>query len=175
MRVWDKEFVPYISKEKLHNRVQEMGKQLTADYEGEKPVFISILNGAFMFTSDLLKETKLECEVTFAKMSSYEGTESTGTVRTLIGVDNNIKGKHVIIVEDIVDTGRTMKKMIEDIEALEPASIKVVTLLSKPDARVVEVPVDYVGFEIDNLFVVGYGLDYDELGRNIDEILIVKE
>ncbi|MEH0154541.1 hypoxanthine phosphoribosyltransferase [Limibacter armeniacum] len=174
MKIWNKEFVPFISKEEIAKRVKELGEQITDVYKGEELVIIGVLNGSFMFTSDLAKEIAMPAEVQFVRYASYEATESTGVVRELIGFTDNVKGKHVLIVEDIVDSGRTMKKLLEEVNQFEPASVKVVSLLFKPEALKVDVQVDYVGFEIDPRFVVGYGLDYDGLGRNIEEILVLK-
>ncbi|MBB3697743.1 MULTISPECIES: hypoxanthine phosphoribosyltransferase [Flammeovirga] len=175
-KVLDKEFVPFISREQIAERIQTLGEELTAEYKEKEVLFVSVLNGAFMFTSDLVKEIKTPLEISFVKYASYEGTSSTGKVKQLIGFNaDQVKGKHIVIVEDIVDTGRTMQALIQDLEGMEPASVKVVALLFKPEALKIPITVNYVGFEIDPRFVVGYGLDYDGFGRNIPEILVLKD
>lgn len=174
-KVLDKEFVPFIGKEKIAKRNQELGEQITKDYEGKDVLMVSVLNGSFMFTSDLVKEINLPIDLSFVKYASYEGTESTGKVKQLIGFNKDaVNGKHIIIVEDIVDTGRTMQALIQDLEDMNPASVKIVSLLFKPEALKIPMTIDYVGFDIDPRFVVGYGLDYDGFGRNIPEILVLK-
>lgn len=175
-KVLDKEFVPFIGKEEIAKRNRELGEQITKDYEGKDVLMISVLNGSFMFTSDLAKEIELPIDLSFVKYASYEGTESTGKVKQLIGFNEaDVRGKHIIIVEDIVDTGRTMQALLKDLEVMEPASVKVVSLLFKPEALKIPLEIDYVGFEIDPRFVVGYGLDYNHFGRNIPEILVLKD
>ncbi|GAA4828030.1 hypoxanthine phosphoribosyltransferase [Algivirga pacifica] len=175
MKVWDKEFVPFISKEEIAGRVQALGQKITEDFKDKEVVVVGVLNGSFMFTSDLCKEIDLPVEIQFVRYASYQATESTGKVKELIGFTNNVTDKHVLIVEDIVDTGYTMNQMIEDLKQFNPASVTVVSLLFKPEAVKVEVPVHYVGFEIEPRFVVGYGLDYDGRGRNIPDIWVLKQ
>ncbi|MEM1327522.1 MAG: hypoxanthine phosphoribosyltransferase [Bacteroidota bacterium] len=167
MQIGDLSFRPFIEEKKLQQRVAELGQQIGKDYEGKRPIFLCILNGSFIFTADLVRSANIECEIAFMKLSSYEGTASTGHVKTIFGLQIPIENRHVIIVEDIVDTGRTMKKLLEDLNAMNPASLKITTLLLKPDAlQYTDLDLDYVGFEIEDRFVVGYGLDYDGLGRN---------
>lgn len=175
IQLWDKEFVPFISREQLEQRVRALGQQITEEFQGQQLMLVGVLNGSFMFTSDLAKAIDLSAEVSFVKYASYEATQSTGNVKQLIGFNEHIKDKHVLIIEDIIDTGRTMKKLIEDIKQHAPASVHVATLLYKPAALIEKgIPIHYVGFEIDPRFVVGYGLDYDGLGRNIPEIYVLK-
>ncbi len=171
----DKSFEIFISKEDIQNRIQELGKELNADFSEKEVVFIAILNGAFMFASDLVKHVRFSNEITFVKVSSYVGTNSTGRVDELIGLSTNLSGKHVIIIEDIVDTGITMDKVITLLEGEEPLSVKIASLLFKPDAFKGKHLPDYTGFEIPNKFVVGFGLDYNEKGRNLDAIYQLKK
>lgn len=166
----DKQFEIEIPEAKLLEVVKDLGSKLNADYEGKRPLFIAVLNGSFMFASDLLKEITIRCEISFTKMSSYQGTDSTGEVNELIGISADLKGRHVVILEDIVDTGNTLQKLHRIFKDKSVASVKVVSLLFKPDAYKHDLPVDYVGLEIANDFIVGYGLDYDELGRNLRDI-----
>lgn len=171
IKIHDLWFKPFLSQEAIANRIADLGKQIEKDHASKRPIFICILNGSFMFTADLVRAANIECEIAFMKVSSYEGTSSTGLVKTIYGIDVPLENRHIIIVEDIVDTGRTMKKLLDDLNALQPASISIATLLLKPDAlEYSDLQLDYVGFEIENKFVVGYGLDYDELGRNWKEI-----
>ncbi|QDH77987.1 hypoxanthine phosphoribosyltransferase [Echinicola soli] len=170
LKVKDKEFEPYLSEEQLDVRVKALGRALSEDYDGKHPLVLGILNGAFMFLSDLMKEMSVPLEVSFIKIASYEAMQSTGNVRELVGLKEEVGNRHIIIVEDIVDTGRSMEYLIELLKEKSPASISVVSLLLKPEALATDVEVDYVGFEIPNKFVVGYGLDYDGYGRNLREI-----
>jgi hypoxanthine phosphoribosyltransferase len=156
-------------------RIDVLANELQRDYSNKEVVFLSVLNGAFMFTSDLMKSLDINLEISFVKLSSYDGTKSSGVVRELIGLNNKIKDRHVVILEDIVDTGRTVDRLIELLKPKGAGSIEVCTLLFKQSAfEGKEVP-KYVGFEIPNKFVVGYGLDYDEAGRNIKELYQLKE
>jgi hypoxanthine phosphoribosyltransferase len=166
----DRSFERYISYEEIHEAVKKMAVQINADYKHKHPVFLSVLNGSFMFTAELLKEMDIVCEVSFIKLASYQGMQSTGNVRTLIGLDNDISNTDVIILEDIVDSGNTLDKLISEISALTPKSIKVASLLFKPDAYTKTHPIDYIGLEIPNDFIVGFGLDYNGLGRNLKSI-----
>lgn len=167
-------FQTFISSEQIEKRLNEMAADINKRYENQKPVFVSVLNGAFMFTSDLLKKITIPCEVSFVKVSSYEGTQSTGVVKQLVGLTENIEGRSVIILEDIVDTGFTMQDLLIQLTDKNPARITIATLLQKPDALEVPLKVDYIGFEIPNAFVVGYGLDLDGFGRNLPHIYQLK-
>tara|TARA_B100000809_G_C15087324_1_gene511934 strand:- start:887 stop:1423 length:537 start_codon:yes stop_codon:yes gene_type:complete len=173
--VKDKAFKPYISKEDLQTSVEKVAEQINADYKGTEPLFLGVLNGSFMFFSDLLKSVDLECKVSFVKLASYEGTSTTGKVNELIGLSESIEGRDVIIVEDIVDTGNTLVKLYDILSKGNPKSIKIATLLYKPEAYKKKHPIDYVGLEIPNAFVLGYGLDYDGLGRNLSSIYVLNE
>jgi hypoxanthine phosphoribosyltransferase len=168
--VHDKTFRPYISKELINARVESLGAEISRDYEGKRPLIIAILNGSFIFAADLFRALTIEAEISFIKLASYKGTSSTGHVVTAIGMEEKLSDRHVIILEDIVDTGKTLHSFLPEILQRGPASLKIATFLSKPDALEHDIRVDYIGFEIPNNFVVGYGLDYDGLGRNLPEL-----
>ncbi|PSL05714.1 hypoxanthine phosphoribosyltransferase [Cecembia rubra] len=170
----DKTFTLYLDKNTIEKRVKELGLQLSEDFKGKDPIIIGVLNGAFMFLSDLAKHIAIPAEFSFLKISSYQGQSSTGQVKQLVGLETEIKGRNVIIVEDIVDTGLSMAHLLQLIKEKEPSSIKIATLLHKPEALQYPVTIDYLGFEIPNKFVIGYGLDYDGFGRNIPEIYQLK-
>ncbi|WP_373521559.1 hypoxanthine phosphoribosyltransferase [Aquiflexum sp.] len=170
----DKEFIPYISAHALKKRIEEMGNEISNDFSGNPAVLIGVLNGAFMFLSDLTRNIKIPMEVTFIKVASYIGTESSGAVKSLMGLDLDLEGKSVILVEDIVDTGLSMKFLLELVKEKKPNKIAVASLLLKPDALVHDIKIDYVGFEIPNRFVVGYGMDYDGFGRNLPALYQLK-
>ncbi|MEO8172051.1 MAG: hypoxanthine phosphoribosyltransferase [Sediminibacterium sp.] len=175
IKVHDKTFVPYLPENLIIEKVKELAAELDKDYAGKKPLFIAILNGSFMFTSDLFKELTIEAEICFIKLASYKGTKSTGQVVTAIGLDTDINDRHIIILEDIIDTGKTMNEFLPQLRNQQPASLKVAVLLHKPDATVFPVDIDYCCFSIPNKFVLGYGLDYDGLGRNIRELYQLSE
>jgi hypoxanthine phosphoribosyltransferase len=170
VRLNDKSFRLYKSESEILTIVRTLAHQINDDYIGKRPLLVPVLNGAFLFAADLLKELKLDCEISFVKASSYKGTDSTGHLSTLIGLNQNIEGRHIIVVEDIVDSGLTLSKILPTLESQKPASVKVVSLLFKPQALKVPVKIDYVGLEIPNDFIVGYGLDYNGLGRNLRDI-----
>ena len=174
MQVHDKHFEPYISANKIAIRVAELAAQISTDYEGKKPLFIAVLNGSFMFAADLFRLLNIEAEISFIKLASYKGTSSTGNVVTAIGMEERIAGRHIVIIEDIIDTGKTLHSFLPEIQQRQAASVKIATFLSKPEALTHKVTADYVGFEIPNRFVLGYGLDYDGLGRNIPELYQLK-
>jgi hypoxanthine phosphoribosyltransferase len=175
IKLFNKEFVPFISEAELQKRIAEIGNQINVEYKDKKPLFIAILNGSFMFASDLFKHISLEAEICFIKLASYKGTQSTGHVITSIGLDSNITNRDIIIVEDIVDTGKTLHTFLPQILNQQPASLKIATLLHKPDATTHDVTIDYCCFSIPNKFVLGYGLDFDGFGRNSKEIYQLKE
>jgi hypoxanthine phosphoribosyltransferase len=167
----DKEFEILLEYDQIKKRTRFLGIQLNVDYENKTPVFIGVLNGSFMFLADLMKEVNIASETTFIKVASYNATGSTGNVKNLIGLDIDLKGRDVIVVEDIVDTGLTLNCILKTIEKQKPASVSICTLLFKPQAVKAEIPaLEYIGFEIPNEFVVGYGLDYKGLGRNLKDI-----
>ena len=175
IKVHDKYFVPWLSEEKIMQRVKEIAAQIDDDYNGKKPLFIGILNGAFMFASDLFKNVHIDAEISFIKLASYKGTKSTGQVITAIGLDTDLTGRNVIIVEDIIDTGKTLNEFLPQIRNQQPASLKIAVLLHKPEATVYPINIDYCCFSIPNKFVVGYGLDYNGLGRNIASLYQLKD
>lgn len=170
IKVHDKEFVPYITEKEILEKVKALAVQLNEEYKGKKPLFIAVLNGSFVFASDLFKELNIEAEICFIKLASYKGTKSTGHVITAIGLDTDVTGRDIIVLEDIVDTGKTMHAFLPQLMNQHPLSLKVATLLHKPSATVYPVNIDYCCFSIPNNFVLGYGLDYDGLGRNLREL-----
>ncbi|MCO6501238.1 MAG: hypoxanthine phosphoribosyltransferase [Vicingus serpentipes] len=169
----DKLFTPFIGEEKIQASIGEIAEKINKDYRGKSPFFIGVLNGSFMFLGDLLKSIKLECKVSFIKVASYEGTTSTGNVNELIGLVEDVEGEDIILVEDIVDTGNTLEKLHELLLNKKIKSIKVATLLYKSEVYSKKFPIDYIGIEIPNKFVVGYGLDYDGVGRNLNSIYVI--
>ncbi len=173
--VHGKTFVPYISAEEIQAKCFEIAVKINNDYKDEKPLFIAILNGSFLFAADMFRHINLEAEISFIKLVSYKGTTSTGNVVTAIGLDERVKDRHVIIIEDILDTGRTLYQFLPELYNQNPKSLKIATLLTKPTARLFDVQPDYLGFEIPDKFVLGYGLDFDGLGRNIPSIYQLQE
>ncbi|MFZ6000078.1 MAG: hypoxanthine phosphoribosyltransferase [Bacteroidota bacterium] len=170
MKLKDLTFKKHIVEAKIEKKVAELAEQINTDYKGKSPVFLPVLNGSFMFASDLLKQVDVSCRVSFVKVSSYVGTNSSGQLKTLIGHDESLFNQDVILVEDIVDNGLTISKILEELRGLGAKSVEVVSLLRKKPAREKNVEVKYVGFDLDDQFVVGYGLDYDGLGRNLRDI-----
>lgn len=170
MIVHNREFAPYISAKEIEEQIKKLAAQINNDYAGKKPLFIAILNGSFMFASDLFKEVSIEAEICFIKLASYKGTKSTGNVITSIGLDEPLTDRHVIIVEDIVDTGKTLHEFLPQLYNQQPATLRIAALLHKPEALVHPLQIDYLGFSVPNKFLLGYGLDFDGLGRNIPEI-----
>lgn len=170
IKVHDKEFVPYLTSAEIDKQIARVASEINRDYAGKKPLFIAILNGSFIFAADLFKQIIVEAEIAFIKLASYKGVKSTGKVITSIGLDTDIYGRDVIIIEDIVDTGKTLFQFLPQLEHQHPSSLKIASLLHKPDAMVHPIKIDYLGFTIPDKFVLGYGLDYDGLGRNIKEI-----
>jgi len=166
IRVHDKDFKSYISAEDIRKKVAELAGMLNRDYQDKHPVFIAILNGSFIFAADLFRELTIDAEISFIKLASYKGTKSSGQVISSIGLDTELFGRHVVIIEDIVDTGKTLNVFLPQLQHQQPLSLKIVALLHKPEAAVYPMKVDYTGFEIPDKFVVGYGLDYNGLGRN---------
>ena len=171
----DKSFVPYLSDAELQVGIQKVADQINKDYKGKKPLFLAVLNGAFMFTSDLLKKIDLECEVSFVKLSSYSQMNSSGNVKELIGLTQDIEGRDILVLEDIIDTGNSMASILPGLREKNPNSVELVTLLHKPEALQKDLFIKYIAFNIPNKFVVGYGLDYDQLGRNIPNLYQLEE
>ena len=170
VKVHDKSFETYLSEETILQRVKELAATINKDYAGKRPLFIVILNGSFMFAADIFKQLTIEAEICFIKLASYKGMKSSGKVVTSIGLEEDLFGKDVIILEDIVDTGKTLHNFLPKLVHQQPKSLKIVALLHKPEATEHPLTLDYIGFQIPNKFVVGYGLDYDGLGRNLKEI-----
>lgn len=170
IRVHDKDFEPYLSADTIAERVKAMADEIAAAYSGKRPLFIAILNGSFIFASDLFKCLEIDAEICFIKLASYKGTKSTGHIITAIGLDTDLYGRDVVIIEDIVDTGKTLNEFLPQLLHQQPASLKIAALLHKPEATTFPVNIDFLGFSIPDKFVVGYGLDYDGLGRNLPAI-----
>lgn len=170
MKIKELTFKKFIAEKKIQEKVSALAQQINSDYKTRTPVFLPILNGSFMFAADLIKEIKIPCHVSFVKVSSYAGTQTTGQLKTLVGLDQSLFNEDILLIEDIIDTGLTLQKIIEELKSLGTKSVEVISLLRKPPAREKGIDVKYVGFEIENDFVVGYGLDYDGLGRNYKDI-----
>lgn len=170
IQILDLKFKPYISAEEIDQTVLRLAEKIDEDYMGLHPLFICILNGSFIFASDLLKKVKTPCNIEFVRLKSYEGTQTTEKVQEVLGIQADLKGKDIIIIEDIVDTGHTLANFLEKLSQYEPQSVKIASLIFKKEAFKKEFKIDYLGFEIENKFIVGYGLDYNEYGRNLPEI-----
>ena len=170
IKVHDKTFDIYLSETAIQDRVKTIAEAINKEYQGKRPLFIAILNGSFMFAADIFKHLTIETEISFIKLASYKGMKSTGNVITSIGLDAELYGRDLIIIEDIVDTGKTLYNFLPKLKDHQPASLKIVALLHKPDATKFPLTLDYVGFSIPDKFVIGYGLDYDGMGRNLREI-----
>ena len=170
IKLHDKTFDTYLSEQAIQEKVRNIAMQLNNDYENKKPLFIAILNGSFMFAADLFRYLTIDAEICFIKLASYKGMRSSGHVVTAIGLDQDLFEREVVIVEDIVDTGKTLNEFLPKLEHQQPKSLKIAALLHKPEATQFPLKIDYLGFSIPNKFVVGYGLDYDGLGRNLKEI-----
>lgn len=174
MQIHDKEFIPYISRERIRQRVHQLAEHINKEYADKNPLLIGILNGSFIFAADLFRELSIPAEISFIRLTSYKGTSSTGNVVTAIGLQEDLQDRHIIIVEDIVDTGKTLHSFLPGILDKRPASVKIATFLTKPSALKYDVKADFVAFEIEDRFVVGYGLDYNGLGRNLPDLHILK-
>ena len=170
IRVKDKEFEPFIPAAEIEKVVRQMADRINADLKGKNPLFLAVLNGSFVFAADLLRKITIPCNISFVKFASYSGTSTTAEVKELIGLNENIKARHVVIVEDIIDTGITMDLILTSLEKLDPASLKIACFCHKPDAFTKSFKIDYLGMNIPNAFIVGYGLDYDGWGRNLPDI-----
>lgn len=170
VKIKDKSFKLFMPEAMIKNRVKEVARQMSRDLEGKNPLFLAVLNGSFIFAADLMREMTIPCEVSFVKLASYQGTTSTGKVKEVIGINEDLHGRTVVIVEDIVESGQTMKRMIEQLGTRGPESVKICALLFKPEKLKEELKLDYVAFEIPNDFIVGYGLDYDQQGRELKNI-----
>ncbi|QJD78099.1 hypoxanthine phosphoribosyltransferase [Spirosoma rhododendri] len=173
MTINDKTFVPFIAADAIQQRIVELAGQINQTYADKTPLIVVVLNGAFLFAADLMKRLTIPCEITFIRVASYTGTQTTGQLKEILGLTDQIEGRDLIVIEDIVDTGLTICDVCEQLKAKNPASLAIATLLFKPKALKKPVELQYVGFEIENQFVLGYGLDYDGLGRNTDEIMVL--
>lgn len=174
IQIRDLSFGPLFSAAQVQARVCELGVALTQQHRESNPLFVSILSGAFVFAADLIRAFEGHCEVGFVKLASYAGTHSTGDVQTIMGLEKDLRGRHIVVVEDIIDTGRTLHFFLEHLRQQQPASLSTVAFLRKPDALEFPVTVEHVGFDIENRFVVGYGLDYDGWGRNLPGIFVLQ-
>lgn len=175
IKINDRRFKISIPEAEIKNRIKTVAAQISKDMEGKNPLFLGVLNGAFIFAADLMREMTIPCEISFVKLASYQGTTSTGTIQEVIGINENLTGRTVIIVEDIVESGATMKRMIEQLGTRNPASVHICTLFFKPDKLKEELDLDYVVFRIPDDFILGYGLDYDQAGRGLKDIYTIVE
>ncbi len=175
VKVKDKTFKTFIPEEEIQRRVKAVAEKLNKDMAGKNPLFLAVLNGSFIFAADLMRYITIPCEISFVKLASYEGTTSTGKVKEVVGINQDLKGRTVVIVEDIVDTGHTMKHMLESLSKHNPESLHICTLLVKPGKLEVDLNIEYPAMEIPNDFIVGYGLDYDQQGRNLRDIYTIVE
>lgn len=174
IKIKDKEFVPMISEAEIKERVKAVAQQLSNDLTGKNPLFLAVLNGSFIFAADLMREMTIPCEISFVKLASYQGTTSTGKVQEVIGINEDLSGRTIVIVEDIVESGLTMKRMIESIGTRNPESVHICTLLLKPDRLKTNLDIKYVAFSIPNDFILGYGLDYDQQARGLKDIYVLR-
>ena len=175
VQLHDKTFKRFISNNEIQSSINKIVEKINEDYSNKQPVFIGVLNGSFLFCADLIRQFNSTCEVAFIQFASYEGTQSSGKVKELMSLSIDIKNKDVIILEDIVDTGNTLEKLMITLKKHAPSSIKIATLLFKPNAYKKKIPIDYVAIEVGNEFLVGFGLDYDGLGRNLEHIYKIEE
>ena len=175
IKIKDKTFKTSITEAEIKERVKALAEQISKDMEGKVPLFLGVLNGAFIFAADLMRELTIPSEISFVKLASYQGTTSTGKINEVLGINEDLSGRTVIIVEDIVESGQTMKRMIESIGTRNPASVHICTLFLKPDKLKENLKIDYVAFRIPDDFIIGYGLDYDHLGRELREIYTIVE
>ena len=175
VKIKDKSFRTSIPEAEIKARVKAVAQQISKDLEGKTPLLLGVLNGSFIFAADLIREMTIPCEISFVKLASYQGTTSTGKVKEVIGINENLSGRTVIIVEDIVESGRTMRQMIESLGTRNPESVHICTLFFKPDKLQEELALDYVAFRIPDDFIVGYGLDYDGFGRELKDIYTIVE
>ena len=175
VKIKDKMFRISIPESEIKQRVKTVAERINHDLAGKNPLFLAVLNGAFVFAADLMREITIPCEISFVKLASYQGTTSTGKIQEVLGINENLSGRHVIIVEDIVESGQTMKRMIESLGTRNPASVHICTLFFKPDKLQEDLTLDYVAFRIPDDFIVGYGLDYDHQGRELKDIYTIVE
>ena len=174
IKIKDKTFVTSISEETILRRVKELAEEISRDYADKNPLFLAVLNGSFVFAADLMRDMAVPCEISFVKLASYQGTMSTGKVKEVIGINEDLCGRHLIILEDIIETGTTTKRMMESLGTRHPASVELCTLLFKPERLKEDLSIKYVAFEIPNDFIIGYGLDYDQQARGLRDIYVLK-
>jgi hypoxanthine phosphoribosyltransferase len=174
IRIKDKHFTVYIPSEQIQKRIDEVAEKINTELAGKRPLFLAVLNGSFLFAADLMKRLTIDCEISFIKVASYHGTSSSGNVKQLIGLNEDLRHRTVVVLEDIVDTGLTLESLRNQIMKMEPRELKFVTLLFKPEAYTRDIKIDYIGLEVPNHFLVGYGLDYDGLGRNMEDIFVLE-
>jgi hypoxanthine phosphoribosyltransferase len=170
IQILDKKFREYLAEKVIQDRIEELAKKVNSDLSGKEVVFLGILNGAFLFAADLFRRIDFPARISFVKLASYQGTSSTGTIKELIGWNEELSNKTIVVVEDIVDTGNTLERIVDELVIRKAADVKIAAMLYKPDAYTKNIPLDYIGFEIPNNFVVGYGLDYDGFGRNLPSV-----
>jgi hypoxanthine phosphoribosyltransferase len=175
IRILDKNFREYLTEETIQQRIEELARQVNGDLAGKEVVFLGILNGAFLFAADLFRRINFSARISFVKLASYQGTASSGTIKELIGWNEDIKNKTIVVIEDIVDTGNTLERIVDELVIRKAAEIRIAAKLYKPDAYTKKIPLHYIGFEIPNNFVVGYGLDYDGFGRNLPAVYTLVE
>ena len=175
VKIKDKSFRVSIPEAEIKQHVKALAEQMSKDLEGKNPIFLGVLNGSFIFAADLMREMTVPCEISFVKLASYQGTTSTGKVREVLGINENLSGRTVVIVEDIVESGQTMKQMIESLGTRNPESVRICTLFFKPEKLKEDLNLDYVAFRIPDDFIVGYGLDYDGLGRELKDVYTIVE
>ncbi|MGN1262415.1 MAG: hypoxanthine phosphoribosyltransferase [Prevotella sp.] len=175
VKIKDKMFETSITEDVIKERIKTLAAQISKDMEGKNPLFLAVLNGSFIFAADLMREMTIPCEISFVKLASYQGTTSTGKIKEVIGINEDLNGRTVIILEDIVESGLTMTRMIESLGTRNPESVHICTLLLKPERLKVDLNIEYAAFRIPNDFIVGYGLDYDQQGRELKEIYVIKE
>ena len=173
VKIKDKSFRVSIPEAEIKNRVKLLAQQMSKDLEGKNPLFLAVLNGSFVFAADLMREMTIPCEISFVKLASYQGTTSTGKIKEVIGINEDLSGRTVVIVEDIVESGQTMKRMIESLGTRNPASVQICTLFFKPEKLKEDLTLDYVAFRIPDDFIVGYGLDYDQQGRGLKDVYTI--
>ena len=175
VKIKDKSFRVSIPEAEIKERVKALAEQTSKDLEGKNPIFLGVLNGSFIFAADLMREMTIPCEISFVKLASYQGTTSTGKVQEVLGINENLSGRTVVIVEDIVESGQTMKQMIESLGTRNPESVRICTLFFKPEKLKEDLNLDYVAFSIPDDFILGYGLDYDGLGRELKDVYTIVE
>ena len=175
VKIKDKTFKTSIPEQEIKERVKKLALQMSKDLKGKNPLFLAVLNGSFIFAADLMREMTIPCEISFVKLASYQGTTSTGKVKEVIGINEDLTGRAVVIVEDIVESGHTMKRMIETLGTRNPASVDICTLFVKPEKLAVDLDIKYAAFSIPNAFIVGYGLDYDQQGRCLKDVCSLVE